>query len=110
MVFAPLFAVPTYLFQGGDGVAIIQALTTLSTFDWTIFVFGLVLLGTIVGFVAYLYGTSLVGPVRGALLGAIEPVSATIMSAFFLGTLFTEFDIAGMLIMCVMGFLISGKN
>lgn len=66
--------------------------------------------GTIVGFVAYLYGTSLVGPVRGALLGAIEPVSATIMSAFFLGTLFTEFDIADMLIMCVMVFLISGKN
>lgn len=110
MVLAPLFAVPTYFFQGGDGIAIIQALTTLSIFDWTIFVFGLVLLGTIVGFVAYLYGTSLVGPVRGALLGAIEPVSATIMSAFFLGTLFTEFDIAGMLIMCVMVFLISGKN
>lgn len=110
MVLAPLFATSVYLVQGGDGVAIAHALQILSVFDWLIFVVGLVILGTIVGFVAYLYGTSVVGPVRGALLGAIEPVSATVMSALFLGTFFSGFDIAGMLIMCLMVFLMSGKE
>lgn len=107
MVLSLLFAIPVYSFQGGTIDAAVQMLSSLSVFDWATFLFGLVLLGTIAGYVAYLYGTSIVGPVRGALLGAIEPVSATVMSALFLGTVFTGFDIAGMIIMCLMVVLLS---
>ena len=110
MTLSILFAVPAYAIQGGSDAAFIQVLGALGLFEWVVFAVGLVLLGTIVGFVAFLYGTSIVGPVRGALLGAIEPVSATVLSAVFLGTAFTGFDIAGMLLMCVMVFLISGKE
>lgn len=107
MVLSILLATPAYLLQGGEILAVHRTLASLTLFDWGIFLFGLVILGTIVGFVAYLYGTSVVGPVRGALLGAIEPVSATVMAALFLGTVFTGYDIAGMIVMCLMVFLLS---
>lgn len=110
MTLSILFAIPAYAIQGGSGAAFVEVMCAVSPFEWAVFIVGLVILGTIVGFVAFLYGTSIVGPVRGALLGAIEPVSATVLSAIFLGTAFTGFDIAGMLLMCLMVFLISGKE
>ncbi len=43
----------------------------------------------------------IVGGVAGGLLGAIEPVSATLFSALWLGTLFTGADWAGLVLMVV---------
>ena len=71
------------------------------------FVFGLVIAGTIGGYGFYLHGVSIVGSVKGSLLGAIEPVSATIIAALWLSTSFTIYDIAGMILMCIMVVCIS---
>ena len=67
-----------------------------------------VLVGTFAAFALYLHGVSVVGSVRGGLLGAVEPVSATAVSALWLGTAFSGWDIAGMAIMIAMIFLVSG--
>ena len=55
--------------------------------------------GTFGAFFLYLNGIAMVGPVRGSQLGAIEPVSATVLSAVFLGTAFSAFDWVGLALM-----------
>ena len=47
-----------------------------------------ILLGTAGGFSLYLVGAKLIGPVKAALLGCLEPISSTLLSALFLGTSF----------------------
>ena len=42
---------------------------------------GVVFLGTIVSFSCYLHGISMLGPVQGSMLGCVEPLVATILSA-----------------------------
>ena len=67
-----------------------------------------VLVGTFAAFALYLHGVSIVGSVRGGLLGAVEPVSATVVSALWLGTAFSGWDVAGMVLMMGMVFLVTG--
>ena len=69
-----------------------------------------VVLGTIVAFALYLHGVSIVGSVKGGLLGTIEPVSATVICAFWLGTVFTGYDVTGLVMMIVMIALVSHKE
>ena len=64
-------------------------------------------LGTFAAFTLYLHGVALVGPVTGSLLGAMEPVSATVFAALWLGTLFTGYDWAGFLLMVSMILFVS---
>lgn len=64
-------------------------------------------LGTFAAFALYLHGVSVVGSVTGSLLGAIEPASATVIAALWLGTAFTGFDWAGLILMVSMIFLVS---
>lgn len=64
-------------------------------------------LGTFAAFTLYLHGVALVGPVTGSLLGAMEPVSATVFAALWLGTSFTGYDWAGFLLMVSMILLVS---
>ena len=45
-----------------------------------------VLVGTFAAFALYLHGVSVVGSVQGSLLGAVEPVSATLFATLWLGT------------------------
>lgn len=63
--------------------------------------------GTFAAFSLYLHGVAQVGSVTGSLLGAIEPVSATVIAALWLGTSFTAFDWAGFALMVSMIFLVS---
>ena len=63
----------------------------------TLFVF----VGTFCAFGLYLHGVSIVGGVAGGLLGAIEPVSATMFSAIWLSTAFTGADWMGLVLMLV---------
>lgn len=58
-----------------------------------------VLVGTFGAYGLFLHGVSLVGPVAGAMLGAAEPVSATVISALWLGTAFSWADWAGLILM-----------
>ena len=64
-------------------------------------------LGTFAAFTLYLHGVALVGPVTGSLLGAMEPVSATVFAALWLGTSFTGYDWAGFLLMVSMILIVS---
>ncbi len=64
-------------------------------------------LGTFAAFALYLHGVSVVGSVTGSLLGAIEPASATVIAALWLGTSFTGFDWAGFVLMVSMIVLVS---
>ena len=55
--------------------------------------------GTAGAFVFFLHGVSIVGSVTGSLLGCIEPVSATLVSAVWLGTVFSGADVLGLVLM-----------
>ena len=57
-----------------------------------------VLLGTAVAFTAYLWGVDRIGPVRASLVGSLEPIAATGLSALVMGTRYTIIDLAGILL------------
>ncbi len=65
------------------------------------------LIGTFGAFGLYLHGVSIVGGVKGSLLGTIEPVSATVLSTLLLGTLFNWADWLGLILMVITVFLVS---
>lgn len=102
MLLGAVFALPVYLLQGGSVTQAVATLGAFSAFEWMVFFGGLVVVGTIGGYGLYLHGVSIVGSVRGSLLGAIEPVSATVLAAAWLGTAFTGWDICGTTLMCLM--------
>ncbi len=54
-----------------------------------------VIFGTVTAFVAYLYGVTLVGPLKGSVLGLVEPVVAAFASVLFLKQIFSVSDIIG---------------
>ena len=47
---------------------------------------------------------------KGGLLGTIEPVSATVICAFWIGTVFTGYDVTGLVMMIAMIALVSHKE
>ncbi|WP_165062536.1 DMT family transporter [Adlercreutzia sp. ZJ154] len=102
MFLGTIFAIPIYAVQSAGAMNAVSVLSGFGAFEWLVFIVGLVIVGTIGGYGFYLHGVSIVGSVKGSLLGAIEPVSATIMAALWLGTAFTMYDIVGMLLMCIM--------
>ena len=57
----------------------------------------IVFIGTIGAFLCFLKGISKIGPDKALLIGTLEPVSATIISFFWLHTQFTIADIIGFL-------------
>lgn len=62
----------------------------------TVLGFGFVVIfGTVTAFGAYLYGVTLIGPLKGSILGLIEPVVAAFASALLLNQVFTVSDIVG---------------
>lgn len=69
-----------------------------------------VLVGTFGAYGLFLHGISLVGPVAGNMLGAAEPVSATVISALWLGTAFAWADWAGLALMVLTIFLIAWQS
>lgn len=69
-----------------------------------------VVVGTFAAFALYLHGVAVVGSVKGSLLGAVEPVSATLFSALWLGTVFTGADWVGFALMIAMIFLVTGEG
>ena len=55
--------------------------------------------GTFGAYGLFLHGVSIVGPVRGNMLGTAEPVSATVLTALMLHTAFSWADWAGLVLM-----------
>ena len=66
-----------------------------------------VLVGTFAAFGLYLHGVSVVGGVRGSLLGTVEPVSAMLFSALWLSTSFVWADWVALVLMIGTVFLVS---
>lgn len=67
----------------------------------------IVVVGTLAAFGLYLHGVSIVGSVKGGLLGTTEPASAMIFAALWLGTMFTWADWLGLVLMVAMIFLVT---
>lgn len=56
---------------------------------------GVVIVGTALAFGLFLQGVSLIGPLRGSIMGSVEPVSAVIISVLWLNTSFALADFIG---------------
>lgn len=65
----------------------------------------LIFVGSCLAYALYLQGVKDTGSVRASLLGTVEPVSATVTSALFLGTFFAPTDIIGFALIILMVFL-----
>lgn len=80
-------------------------LAPAASFDaaaWAVLVVGVALLGTFAAFSLYIGGVARVGSVLGSLLGAMEPLAATALSALWLGTAFSGADWLGFALMVAM--------
>lgn len=67
----------------------------------------IVVVGTLAAFGLYLHGVSVVGSVKGGLLGTSEPASAMVFAALWLGTMFSWADWLGLVLMVAMIFLVT---
>lgn len=74
---------------------------------WLALVGGVGVLGTFAAFGLFLYGVSLVGSVKGSLLGVAEPAGAMVVAALWLGTPFSAADWGGLVLMIAMIVLVS---
>lgn len=79
----------------------------LDAVGWLALVGGVGVLGTFAAFGLFLYGVSLVGSVKGSLLGVAEPVGAMVIAAVWLGTPFSAADWGGLVLMAAMIALVS---
>lgn len=68
--------------------------------------FGVVFLGSIVGFCLYMHGVKLIGPARASLYASVEPLAATILSAVWLKVPFQAIDLVGFAFIIGMIFLL----
>lgn len=79
---------------------------------WLALIGGVGVLGTFAAFGLFLYGVSLVGSVKGSLLGVAEPAGAMVIAALWLHTPFSAWDWIGLVLMAAMIALVSlsGQN
>lgn len=75
--------------------------------DGVLVLAAVVVVGTLAAFGLYLHGVSIVGSVKGGLLGTTEPASAMVFAALWLGTMFTWADWIGLVLMVAMIFLVT---
>lgn len=68
---------------------------------------GLIIIGTVFGFTAFLTGVSHIGPVKASLVCCIEPIAASVFSYLWVGTHFTFLDILGMVIILVAVYILT---
>ncbi|MDO4281633.1 MAG: DMT family transporter [Peptococcaceae bacterium] len=68
---------------------------------------GLVVVGTVFAFTAFLTGVSHIGPVNASIICCIEPIAASIFSFLWVGTHFTLYDISGMIIILIAVFILT---
>ena len=101
--------VATAVYFGGAALGQSLALPALDAAGLLVFA-AFIVIGTFAAFALYLHGVSVVGSVQGSLLGAVEPVSATVFSALWLATAFTGADLAGCALMIAMVFLVTTED
>ena len=91
----------------GGGAGLSSLVPALDAVGWLALLGGVGLLGTFAAFGLFLYGVSLVGSVKGSLLGVAEPAGAMVIAALWLGTAFSGADWAGLILMAAMITLVS---
>ena len=90
----------------------VQAWNIPTNLDFFAFVIIAIIIsiGTVVGFSLFLEGSKLIGPMKATLIGCLEPVSATILSACLLGTTFGTVEILGFCAIMTTVLLSMNKN
>lgn len=68
---------------------------------------GLVIVGTVFAFTAFLAGVAEIGPVKASIVACIEPIAASIFSYLWIGTHFTLYDIIGMAIILIAVYILT---
>ena len=101
MVIAGFVALP---FTGVLQTAIPTSLDFLLAFA------GIILIGTVFAYTAFLKGTSLIGPVKSSLLASIEPISAVFFAFLIMNEQFYPIDFLGMAMILIAVTLISLKD
>ncbi len=83
-----------------------QALAVFDGSCWMVFA-ALVFLGTFCSYLFYMQGVRMIGSLKTALLSTAEPISATILSAVWIGVVFAPTDIIGFILIIVMMVLVA---
>lgn len=94
MAVAGVTGMVVWLATGG----VVTGFPSLQPMDWLVLATAS-LVGTFGAYGLFLHGVSILGPVLANMLGAAEPVSATVIAALWLGTAFTWADWAGLVLM-----------
>lgn len=68
---------------------------------------GLVIVGTVFAFTAFLAGVAEIGPVKASIVACIEPIAASIFSYLWVGTHFTFYDIIGMAVILIAVYILT---
>lgn len=71
---------------------------------------GVAIVGTLIAYTLYLQGVGDIGPVKASMLSSIEPVSATLLSVFWLGSSFETIDLIGFVCIMATVFLLTRKR
>lgn len=71
---------------------------------------GIVGVGTIFAYTAFLKGVSMVGPVNGSLLASIEPIASVFFAVWLVNEVFYPIDFLGMVLILFAVLLISIKD
>ena len=101
MVIAGLVALP---FTG-----VLQA-DIPTSLDFLLAFAGIILIGTVFAYTAFLKGASLIGPVKSSLLASIEPISAVFFAFLIMNEQFYPIDFIGMAMILFAVTLISLKD
>ncbi|EET61863.1 putative membrane protein [Marvinbryantia formatexigens DSM 14469] len=91
------------------GIRIWQIPVHLDIRGW-LAVGGVAIAGTLVAYTLYLQGVGDIGPVKASMLASIEPVSATLLAVFWLGSSFGAFDLAGFVCIMTTVFLLTCRR
>ena len=80
------------------------------SFDIFLAFAGIILIGTVFAYTAFLKGASMVGPVKSSLLASIEPISAVFFAFMIMGDIFYPIDFLGMAMILLAVTIISLKD
>ena len=101
MTISGILAVP---FTGLIGASIPLSFDILLAFA------GIILIGTVFAYTAFLKGDSMIGPVKSSLLASIEPLSAVFFAFMIMGDIFYPVDFLGMAMILLAVTIISLKD
>ena len=80
------------------------------SFDIFLAFAGIILIGTVFAYTAFLKGASIIGPVKSSLLASIEPISAVFFAFMIMGDIFYPVDFLGMAMILLAVTIISLKD